>query len=41
MKTDKNPIVEGIEIVEEATVELVKAPFKVVGGIFDWLSGND
>jgi hypothetical protein len=29
-----------VEEVEEGTVEIIKAPFNIVGGIFDWLSGD-
>ena len=31
---------EIIEEVEEAIVETIKAPIKIVGKLFDWITGN-
>ncbi len=32
---------EIIEEGEEVVVELIKAPFKIVDKLFDWMIGND
>lgn len=29
-----------VEEIEEGTLEVIKAPFKIVGGLFDWLDGD-
>ncbi len=31
---------EIIQAGEEVVVELVKAPFKIAGELFDWMTGN-
>lgn len=38
MKKEPKEIVEDIE---EVVVEVVKAPFKVAGKLFDWITGED
>ena len=38
---DKETPKEIVETVEEVVVEVIKAPFKVVGKLFDWLTGED
>lgn len=39
MKIEKEPK-EYIEDVEEVVVEVVKAPFKIAKGLFDWITGE-
>jgi hypothetical protein len=37
---DKEPV-EIVEDIEEVVVEVVKAPFKIVGGLLDWITGDE
>ena len=32
---------EYIEDAEEVIIEVVKSPFKIVKGLFDWITGED
>lgn len=32
---------EIIEEAEEVVVEIIKAPFKIAGSVFGWLTGNE
>ena len=38
---DKETPREIIEAAEEVVIEVVKAPFKIVGKLFNWITGED
>ena len=38
---DKETPKEIVEAAEEVVVEVVKAPFKIVGKLFSWFAGYD